>query len=71
MVSPDLTIYDGDDDPCGARLQCIQERIDAKYAPLLATAGRLRGAFLRMRMRHELETELDKQARTIAFLLRK
>lgn len=70
MAAPDLKIYDGDDTP-GARLQCVKARIEAKYAPKLAAAGRLRGAFLRMRMRHELETELHKQAQSIALMLGK
>ncbi len=66
MDPPKLRIFRGEERDAAAELQSIKDRIQNKYAPKLAKAGPLRRAFLRLRMRHELETELEKYAQTLA-----
>ena len=66
MDEQQLQIFENDEFAPTAQLREIKERIRAKYEPRLAAAGRLRRAYLNWRMRHELETELTKVARSIA-----
>ena len=47
-------------------MENISKRVQEKYAEKMAAAGPLRRAFLKMRMHNELETELEKHARTWA-----
>lgn len=71
MSVPRLRIYTGEEVSPQSKLRDVRARVEEKYAARIAKAGKLRGAFLRFCMRHELETELAKQANVIAATLGK